>query len=351
VPIELAELEAALASADSPVIVAGSGNDSQAGWATLTELAERLNAPVWQEPFGSRAGFPQDHSLYRGQLPADRPRLRHTLSGHDLLLVVGTAALRQYPYRPGPLVPDGIRTFVITADPAEAHRSPAELAIIGDPAVLCGALAAALPAAERPGSATPLRGGHRLEAPGDGPLRAAHVFQLLADRLPPETTIVEESPSSRSALESLIPARRPFAFLSAAMGGLGFAMPAAIGLKLGRPRHPVVAIIGDGSSMYSIQSLWTAATLGVGTLFIVLNNGGYAVMNRLAEQRGGSAPWPAFGKLSVSAIARGLGVEARVIEGYADLAAVLDEVVPSLADHTSPLVLEVVVAPDEEFAQ
>jgi benzoylformate decarboxylase len=174
---------------------------------------------------------------------------------------------------------------------------------------------------------------------------------MLADRLPPETTIVEESPSSRSALESLIPARRPFAFLSAAMGGLGFAMPAAIGLKLGRPRHPVVAIIGDGSSMYSIQSLWTAATLGVGTLFIVLNNGGYAVMNRLAEQRGGSAPWPAFGNLSVSAIARGLGVEARVIEGYADLAAVLDEVVPSLADHTSPLLLEVVLAPDEEFAR
>ena len=350
VPIELAELEAALASADLPVIVAGSGNDSQAGWAALTELAERLNAPVWQEPFGSRAGFPQDHSLYRGQLPADRPRLRDTLCDHDLLLVVGTAALRQYPYRPGPLVPDGIRTFVLTADPAEAHRSPAELAIIGDPAVLCRALAAALPAPRRAASATAPQSSYRLVASGDGPLRAAHVFQLLADRLPPETTIVEESPSSRPALESLIPARRPFAFLSAAMGGLGFAMPAAIGLKLGRPRHPVLAIIGDGSSMYSIQSLWTAATLGVGTVFIVLNNGGYAVMNRLAEQRGGRAPWPAFGNLSVSVIARGLGVEARVIEGYADLAAVLDEVLPSLADRTSPLVLEVVVAPDEAFA-
>src|SRR5450759_1882099 len=340
----------ALASADSPVIVAGSGNDSQAGWAALTELAERLNAPVWQEPFGSRAGFPQDHSLYRGQLPADRPRLRDTLCDHDLLLVVGTAALRQYPYRPGPLVPDGIRTFVLTADPAEAHRSPAELAIIGDPAVLCRALAAALPAPRRAASATAPQSSYRLVASGDGPLRAAHVFQLLADRLPPETTIVEESPSSRPALESLIPARRPFAFLSAAMGGLGFAMPAAIGLKLGRPRHPVLAIIGDGSSMYSIQSLWTAANLGVGTLFIVLNNGGYAVMNRLAEQRGGRAPWPAFGNLSVSVVARGLGVEARVIEGYADLAAVVDEVLASLADRTSPLVLEVVVAPDEAFA-
>jgi benzoylformate decarboxylase len=350
VPAELAELEAALGAADAPVIVAGSGNDSQAGWAALTQLAERLDAPVWQEPFGSRAGFPQDHRLYRGQLPADRPRLRDTLLGHDLLLVVGTAALRQYPYRPGPLVPDGIRTFVLTADPAEAHRSPAELAIIGEPAVLCQALAAALPAAATGASATAPQDGYRLGAPGRGPIHPAHVFQLLAERLSPETTIVEESPSSRPALESLIPARRPFAFLSAAMGGLGFAMPAAIGLKLGRPRHPVVAILGDGSSMYSIQSLWTAAALGVGTVFIVLNNGGYAVMNRLAEQRGGSAPWPAFGELSVSAIARGLGVEATVVEDYEELATVLDKVVPSLAGRTSPLLLEIVVAVDEAFA-
>lgn len=350
VPAELAELEAALAAADAPVIVAGSGNDSEAGWAALTDLAERLGAPVWQEPFGSRAGFPQDHPLYRGQLPADRPRVHDTLAGHDLLLVVGTAALRQYPYRPGPLVPEAIRTFVLTADPAEAHRSPAELAIIGDPAALCAALAAALPVPVAADAAPARESPYRLEAPGPGPLRAAHVFQLLADRLSPETTIVEESPSSRPALESLVPARRPFGFLSAAMGGLGFAMPAAIGLKLARPRHPVVCIIGDGSSMYSIQSLWTAVTLGVGTVFIVLNNGGYAVMNRLAEQRGGSPAWPPFGELSVSTIARGLGVEARVVDDYAELGTLLDEVVPSLVDRVTPLVLEIVVEPDETFA-
>jgi len=229
---------AALASADSPVIVAGSGNDSQAGWQRSLSSQKRLSAPVWQEPFGSRAGFPQDHPLYRGQLPADRPRLRDTLSGHDLLLVVGTAALRQYPYRPGPLVPDGIRTFVITADPAEAHRSPAELAIIGDPAVLCGALAAGAPRSGETRLRQPLRTVNRLEAPGDGPLRAAHVFQLLADRLPPETTIVEESPSSRSALESLIPCPEAVRVPFRGDGRSCFAMPASYRPETRATAHP-----------------------------------------------------------------------------------------------------------------
>ena len=356
VPPELADLVAAVRESAAPAIIAGSGNDSREGWAALVALAEQLNAPVWQEAFGSRAGFPQDHPLFRGSLPADRPRVREALAGHDLLLVVGAAALRQYPYMPGLLVPDGMRVFVVTADAAEANRSPAELAIIGDPATLCSTLSAGLgdlhgsgPAQsqqERPHVET-----HRLDPPAAGePLRAAHVFRLLAERLPEETTVVEESPSSRPALEALIPARRPFGFLSAAMGGLGFAMPAAIGLKLARPEHPVIGVIGDGSSMYSIQSLWTAAHLGVGVLFIILNNNGYAVMNRLADGRGGAAPWPPFDEVSVSTIAQGLGVESIRIDAYAELTTVLDRVAPGLGSRQEPLVLEVVVTPDTTFA-
>lgn len=355
-PPELADLVTALRESAAPAIIAGSGNDSPEGWAALGTLAEQLNAPVWQEAFGSRAGFPQNHPLFRGSLPADRPRVRETLASHDLLLVVGTAALRQYPYMPGPLVPDGTRIFVVTADAAEANRSLATLAIIGDPATLCSALSTGLGdfrssstprlQQERPQVET-----YRLDLPATGePLRAAHVFQLLAQRLPEETTIVEESPSSRPALEALIPARRPFGFLSAAMGGLGFAMPAAIGLKLARPEHPVIGIIGDGSSMYSIQSLWTAAHLRVGVLFIILNNNGYAVMDRLADGRGGVAPWPSFGGVAVSAIAQGFGVESVRIDDYTELAMVLDRVGPSLASRRGPLVVEVVVAPDKIFA-
>jgi benzoylformate decarboxylase len=243
-----------------------------------------------------------------------------------------------------------MRVFVLTADPAEAHRSPAELAVVGDPGVLCSALAAAVAESGREAPAPLPASPYRLDAPTDGALRAAHVFQLLAERLPAEATIVEESPSSRPALEALIPARRPLGFLSAAMGGLGFALPAAIGLRLARPEHPVVAVVGDGSSLYSVQALWTAATLGIGVAVIVLNNDGYAVMNRLAEQRGGEPAWPPFGSLSLATIGKGFGVESVVVDEHAELARRLDELVPSLGSRTTPLLLEVRVQPDATFA-
>src|SRR3954454_7429028 len=84
--------------------VVGAGADDADTWAALVTLAERLSAPVWQEPFGARAGFPQDHALFAGHLPADRPRLRRVLGGHDLVLAVGAPVFRQYLFMPGPLV-------------------------------------------------------------------------------------------------------------------------------------------------------------------------------------------------------------------------------------------------------
>jgi benzoylformate decarboxylase len=131
------------------------------------------------------------------------------------------------------------------------------------------------------------------------------------------------------------------------MGGLGFAMPAAIGVRMGAPRRPVVAVVGDGSSLYQIQSLWTAAHYGVGALFVVLANGRYAIMDRLAEQHGGKPPWPAFEEIDVAGLAQGLGCPVRRIDDYADLCATLDALCPGLADRTEPLLLEVAVATDE----
>ena len=113
-----------VATAERPAIVVGAGADGGERWAALVELAERLGCPVWQEPFGGQAGFPQDHPRFAGHLPARRARLREVLAPHDCLLVVGAGAFRQYPYDPGPLVEPGTRIAVVTQDPAEAHRSP-----------------------------------------------------------------------------------------------------------------------------------------------------------------------------------------------------------------------------------
>src|SRR6476661_702710 len=90
----LAEL---VTGSSSPALVVGAGADDPETWTALVALAERLGCPVWQESFSSRAGFPQDHPLFAGHLPADRIRLRETLAPHDVVLALGAPVFRQYP--------------------------------------------------------------------------------------------------------------------------------------------------------------------------------------------------------------------------------------------------------------
>jgi benzoylformate decarboxylase len=134
------------------------------------------------------------------------------------------------------------------------------------------------------------------------------------------------------------------------MGGLGFTLPAAIGVRMAVPDRPVVAILGDGSSLYAIQGLWSAVRYEVGVLFVVLANGGYAIMDRLAEQAGSTAVWPGFEALDIGAIARGFGCEAVRCDTPGDVERTLDQVLPGLANRQSPLLLEARVIPDEKFA-
>jgi benzoylformate decarboxylase len=342
----LAEL---ITAAGAPALVVGAGADDPETWAALVSLAERIGCPVWQESFGARAGFPQDHPQFAGHLPADRTRLRQTLAPYDVVVAVGAPVFRQYPYEPGPLVESGTRVAVVSQDPEEVHRSPAELALLASPAAVCAELARTV--SPRMGSAPePLARPDPPSPPAGGePLRAAHVLAALAERLPRDVVLIEETPSNRPELHARIPAREPLGFLSAAMGGLGFALPAAIGVRMARPDRPVVAVVGDGSSLYGIQSLWSAGHYGVGALFVILSNGGYAVMDRLVEQTGGTAPWPGFG-VDVAGLARALGCPARSITEYGDLTTTLDDVVGGLANRDEPLLLAVEVAPDRSFA-
>ena len=265
------------------------------------------------------------------------------------MLVVGTGALRQYPFDPGPLVRSGTRMAVVTQDPEEAHRSPVELAVLGDPAAICAALAAAVdaraarrtrPDCARPAPPPPPAAGE--------PLRAGHVLAALAERLPRDAILVEETPSSRPELHARVPATAPLGFVSA-MGMLGFALPAAIGLRMARPDRPVLTVVGDGSSLYQIQALWSAA----------------ALRRRRAVRR--AAPTAATRSWTGSPSAPARPARGRAIDGV-DIArdgarAGLRRACGSSATTscssgstpssgsaaTTPLVLEVVVAPDETF--
>jgi benzoylformate decarboxylase len=341
----VAELVELLSASKTPAIVAGAGNDTAAGWTALVALAERLDAAVWQECFSGQAGFPQDHRLFAGQLPNNRAELRDCLAAHDLVLAVGAPLFRQYVYQPGPPVIEGTRLALVGEDREEAHRSPADLAVLGPIAGTCEAVAARI--VQRPSKREPLRRPDPPAPPAPGePLRAGHVLAALAERLPRDTVLVEESPASRPELELRIPAREPQGFVSVAMGGLGWGLNAAIGYRLARQDRPVVAVLGDGATLFGVHGLWNAQRYGAGVLVVVMKNGGYGVMDKLAEIAGGEGVWPSFEDVDLTAIARGLGCDARRIERHDELLALLDEVIPTLRDRAEPLLLEVAIQAD-----
>lgn len=348
-PGAVEELVRFLEGARAPALVVGAEADDPDAWETIAAVAERLVAPVFQESFGARAGFPQDHRLFAGVLPADRPRLRERLAPYDTLLVLGAPVFRQSPYAEGRLTEAGTRIAVVGDNPDEIHRSPAEIAVLAPPVAVCGALAARLAQRE----ATPPEPYQPPAAP-DPPetglqMSAGHVLAALAERLPPEVVVVEEAPVDRPELHDRLLARRPLGFLSAAMGGLGFALAGATGVRMALPERPVVAVVGDGSALYGIQALWSAAYYRAGSLFVILSNGGYAIMDRLAERHGAPGPWPAF-DVDIAALARAQGCDARRINEHGELLAALDEVVPALAGRDEPLLLDVAVAPTATFA-
>ncbi len=334
-----------LTRAERPALVAGARVDTDEAWAALVALAEALGTPVFQEAFSGQAGFPQDHALWAGLLPFDRPRLRTTLAPFDLVLAVGAPAFRQSPYDPGPLVEAGTTLAVVTDDADEAHRSACALAVLADPAAVCRALAARVPQRVRPQTGPPLFT-PPAPPPSAPPLRAAHVLHGLGRRAPEDLVLVEECPSNQVELTHRIRARRPLGFVSAAMGGLGWGLSAAIGLRMALPERPVVAVLGDGSTLFGVHGLWSAARYRSGVLFVVLKNGGYRIMDQHAARAGAPPPWPSFENVDIATLARSLGCDSRRIATQEELDAVLDEVVPTLRDREAPLLLEAVVEPD-----
>ena len=339
----VARLAEVLDGASRPALVLGSTIDQPGTWDAIAALASRLGCDVYAEAHAARAGFDQTSPQWAGHLPAARGPLRATLAPYDVVLVVGGPAFRQYLWAEGRFVNPGTTVAVLTDDADEAAYSAAHLSVLGPVRATVAALAESV--AERPSSATGVSQRPATPEPlaDDEPLTPAHVFAELHARLPEVATVIEESPSSRRLLMDSMPARKPLGFTTPAQGGLGFALAAATGIKLGRPEQPVVALVGDGASLYNIQTVWSAAHYNVGALYVVMSNGGYAVMDRLAVNAGGKAPWPSFSEVSVSTIASGFGCPTRRVTTYSELTELLDEVVPTLGARREPLLLDVAV--------
>jgi benzoylformate decarboxylase len=340
----LDEVVTAVDSAANPVLVVGGGVDRAGGWDAAVRLAERLTMPVWEAPAPERASFPQNHPLFRGSLPLGMKPLAERLRGHDLVLVVGAQIFRYYPHIPGPIVPAGTRLVHITDDPDEAAKAAAGDSIVGDVRIVLERLATTAPVVDRP---LPIPRKPPYEAHQTDPISVAFAMRSLAAALPADCVVVEESASSRAEFYDQIRIAQPASYFATASGGLGFALPAAVGVGLARPEQPVACIVGDGAAMFAIQVIWTAARYEVPVVFAVIDNGQYGILKAFAAfQRTPGVPGLDLPGLDIAAIARGMGAEALRITVAADLPDACGEAFTSAWKRRCPVLLDIVVDPE-----
>jgi benzoylformate decarboxylase len=144
-----------------------------------------------------------------------------------------------------------------------------------------------------------------------GPLSPERVFDILDQVSPRNAIYVNESTSTTGILWERLRMREHGSYHFAAAGGLGFAMPAAVGIKLAKPERPVIAIIGDGSANYAIQALWTAAQYNIPVTSIIMKNGTYGALRWFADVlKVDDVPGLDVPGIDFCAIARGYGVGA-----------------------------------------
>lgn len=337
----ICEAASALTASANPVLVCGGGVDRASGWGAAVQLAERLNCPVWEAPAAERASFPQTHPLYQGGLPLAIKPLSERLAGHDLVLVAGAQVFRYYPHIPGSYLPENATLIQLTDDPDEAARAPVGTAIVGDVRVALLRLVSLVPQTARP--APPPRSAPEA-APASDPMTAAFAMRALAAALPSDVAIVEESASSRGAFYDQVRIARPVSYFATASGGLGFALPGAVGVGLARPGLPVACIVGDGAAMFGIQAIWTAAQCRVPVVYVVLNNGGYGILKAFAAfMRTPGVPGLDLPALDIVAIARGFGAEAQRISKREDLPGAYAAAFQTALARQQPVLLDITI--------
>jgi benzoylformate decarboxylase len=336
-PEAIKALAAALAASQRPALVVGPGIDRAQAVDLMVRLAEKAKAAVWVSPFSARCSFPERHPQFWGFLQASPHQLSDALCGHDLVVVIGAPVFTFHVEGQASIFDGATTIFQITDDPTAAAVSPVGASIIATMKPALTMLLELLPKTTREtpsGRALP-------PAPAAGdPIAAEFLLHTLARAMPDDAVLVEEAPSHRPAMQKFMPMRGQDSFYTMASGGLGYGLPAAVGLALGKPGIRTVCLIGDGSAMYSIQALWTAAQRKLPLTVVVINNSGYGAMrsfSQVMQVRG--IPGLDLPGIDFVRIAEGLGCEAvRVTQA--------SELKPALARafaHHSVGLIEVVV--------
>ena len=314
-------------------------------------LAEALGAPVYDEGMATRAMFPSSHPLYRGAIVRLPAAIRALLGQHDLLLSVGADLFTLSLPDDVESMPDGMPVIHIDTNPWELGKNyPAEVAILGEPKTTLPELTEAILAAR---SANDQQGAiKRLEhmraegiaslntlhamadaVSGRNPIHPLALMQAIGRMLPDDAVVIDETVSSGAGLRRFLKSDDAQSFYGMRGGGIGWGLPAAIGVKLALPHRPVVALIGDGSAMYTIQGLWTAAREKLNMVFVIINNYSYRIlkqrmngMKQLAAQTdtyvGMDLDRP---RIDFVTVAQGLGLTAYRAKTLADVEALMEQ--------------------------
>lgn len=343
---ELAELLLEVEPAEL-ALVAGDEVASDGALSELVAVAEALGARVYGSSLHATTVFPTRHPLWAGQLGLTAGDVRAELSGYRRVLALGGRVFMAYGYSPGPLVPPSVELLQVSGDPQQLGRvSPVRLGLVGNLRATLADLREVLLLQGDPGRAraalAELAAVHErardeaersaLAAYPHTPLAPAAAIHALLTALPDDAAVVDESMTCDDHVRAFHRAGRPGRYFAARGGGLGWGMPAALGVSLAGGREPVLCVVGDGSAMYGPQALWTAAHEGLPVVFAVVNNGQYRMLKdnlrrRQADGDGGAEGGPdAFVGMDVDrpaidfvALARSLGVSAERVERAADL--------------------------------
>ena len=344
----LARASQLLAQAENPVIVIGDRIAQSGGVAAMTRVAEMLGARVFAASF-SEVNFPTSHPLWSGLLNTSSPVTRRLLAGADVVLAVGANIFSSFLYVDVPLLDPQSRLVHLDSAPREVEKNyPTEVGILADPATGLAELAEALeqdltaPAKEAAATRMAELAEGRRRAQDEyrqrlrqrwdnSPIAVERMMHELAAAVPPGTIVADEAITSRPALMQEFDFDQPGSLYGIQGGALGWAMPGALGLKLAQPDRPVLAVVGDGASMYTVQALWTAATFNIPVVYAICNNRAYRILKvnmdiylkrmlnddaRISEYTGMDFANP----LDLAAMAQALGVDSEKITDPAQIA-------------------------------
>lgn len=344
------QLALRLALAKKPVVIAGRELAQRGVLQEAGELANLLGAAVYQEPIAYNARFFSDHPACMGDLTRNQKKVRQTLEQYDLLLCLGADLLRMSPYSAVEPLPEGMPVIHITERDWELGKNyPTEMAIRAD---VSETLKALLPVLKRLRSRQQADEADRrlgelagrnwtvqretarraaIDAATSQPIDPRWLMLRLVELLPDNAIVVEEALTAAPFLASFLAMRDAHSFYGLASGGLGFAVPGAIGISLAQPQRPVVAAIGDGSAMYGIQALWTAAHLKLPITYVIINNRSYRIIKERLVASRKSDRFVAMDMkdppIDFTAVAKGLGLNAVCVTDPAELSTVLKQAI------------------------